>query len=1335
LPFRRPPEPDSAGKTRIVENYGKLPLSFEKNQGQTDKKVGFLSRGGGYTLFLTPDEAVFALRSPSGNDGPDDRQNDALQVSRPEELKRAKGAVIRMKFSGANPAPVISGEERLQGTSNYFIGNDPSKWRTRISKYAKVRYREVYPGIDLVFYGNQRRLEYDFVVSPGSDPSKIRLEFQGVEEVILDENGNLVLRLKDGEVIQHAPVIYQEVDGKRVDVAGGYWIDRKGRVGCRVASWDRQRPLVIDPVLVYSTYLGGNDYDSGHAIAVDGSGNAYVTGHTLSPDFPTVKALYPTYGGGSRDAFIFKLSADGSRAVYSTYLGGNAWECGYDIAVDSSGNAYVTGTTCSPDFPTVNALYPIYGGGYTDVFIAKISDNTALGYIDHFSFSPISFPQTVGTPFQVTISARDVGGGLISSFNDEVSLTSNIGSVSPTSVWLVNGQATASVTLYNQGTVRLNCNGHGAYGYSNFFDVTGGGACQGSIWGNVIDLRDDPVWQAEVKLYDLEGLQIGTSVLTDTAGKFGFTGLACDTYELRVEKNGANKEGIEVPPSSLVIFPDIVLPLNAGTSGTPVILVPGMMGSSNGKYSPYPKLPETLPARNLHIHAPKTTGWEHLKAYLINSGFNAFDCPWDWRMKISKAYKHYLIPKINEALSVSTTGKVHIVAHSMGGLVARAYIQGDKYRNYVDKLVMVGTPNLGSSNPYYIWEGGDPKLVHDLTDSGYSSSINIYSNTIQNLWEETYDKKLWSNLRHKAIREFIQDKGPSLLELMNVEKFLIDGSNDRGATIDGDNTDLKELNTDPDIDRMSPDGAGGTVQVGLFVGNRSESTIEKIEVHGTQPGDDLYKDGRPKWPRNMKLVRGNGDGTVPYASAVWPYTEGWADLVADNSQKSHTELIKDYVEEIFTFLAESVQAQSMKTLTAAAVGADDTTVPTLSFSVTGAVRICVTGPQGNRAGVDPVSGNPLEDIQGSRVIFGVEGGEVGIDGPVAGTYNLIVFGEAQRDFHLDIGYTDDDTTEIRRFRGFCPDTPCTFTISVAPSGTPRITVTLPVEAPTGFKADPYTSGATEYTRLTWNATGEAGVTGYNIYSVAELDPYFARVATVAAGTTSYDSVDQWSSESSTQVMTYAVTAVKSDGSESLFSDLAQNNDRDHDGLTDEEEASLGTNPTNPDTDGDGLKDGDEEAYGTDPLVADTDGDGYSDYEEIQAGSDPLDKNSVPTCTFGFGSVDVTTDPSCPWQAVNLLATCTNPVVIIGPPTYHGTDPGVVRIQNVTTIPSTFASRSGFTRMEPTPRRISPTWPYPLTVIRCPMAASGKQVRSPYQAQVPGPPTPLLTHSLLYRPCS
>jgi hypothetical protein len=371
LAIPKAPEPDRAGKGRIVENYGKLPLSFEKNQGQTDEKVKFLSRGGGYTLFLTQNEAVLALSSPLKDKGLDKHKN-ASKFSRPDKQKMAKGSVIRMKLFEANTSPVISGQDRLQETSSYFTGNDPSKWRTRISKYAKVRYREVYPGIDLVFYGNQRQLEYDFVVSPGSDPSRIRLEFQGAEKLSLDEKGNLVLQLKDGEVIQQAPIIYQEINGKKVNVAGNYWIDGKNRMGCKVASWDRQRPLVIDPVMAYSTYLGGSSTDNGFGIAVDGSGNAYVTGETYSSDFPMVNALYETHGGGY-DAFIFKLSADGSQAVYSTYLGGSGYDGGHAIAVDGSGNAYITGYTDSSDFPTVNALYETYGGGQFDAFIFKLS--------------------------------------------------------------------------------------------------------------------------------------------------------------------------------------------------------------------------------------------------------------------------------------------------------------------------------------------------------------------------------------------------------------------------------------------------------------------------------------------------------------------------------------------------------------------------------------------------------------------------------------------------------------------------------------------------------------------------------------------------------------------------------------------------------------------------------------------------------------------------------------------------------------------------------------------------------------------------------------------------
>ncbi|MCK5544471.1 MAG: carboxypeptidase regulatory-like domain-containing protein [Desulfobulbaceae bacterium] len=884
-----------------------------------------------------------------------------------------------------------------------------------------------------------------------------------------------------------------------------------------------------------------------------------------------------------------------------------------------------------PEGYNFESIFIVSIGWYVESFVdlAEVISLDASMPPDHFSFSIISSPQTADVPFQVTISARNSIGGLVPDFNGEVALASNVGSVSPTSVQLVNGQKTVSATLYNQGTARLNCNGQGTYGESNYFTVSGAGVCQGSIWGNVVDLRDNPVWEAEITLYDLEGNQIGTNVFTNTNGKFSFTGLACDTYELRVEKDGGVKEGIEVTVSGDLcnVVPDITIPLNAGVFGTPVIIVPGMMGSSIGEYSPYPKLPVTWPAPNLHIHWPGYTGWKDLKSYFLTSGFNVFECPWDWRMKISHAYKRYLIPKIKEALSVSTTGKVHIVAHSMGGLVARAYIQGDEYadRNDVDKFVMVGTPNLGSCNPYYIWEGGNPKLIDDITDSRLLSSLNIYSNTIQNLWEETYDKKWWSNLRHKAIRKFVHDECPSLLQLMNTEDFLTDGSNDRGVTTTGnENTDLKDLNTDPDIARMSHDGANGTVQVGLFIGNKPDGTIEKIIVHAPKADADLYEDGRPKWPKDKMLVWGYGDGTVPYASAVWPYIERWAALLAWDSQKSHAMLIKDYVEEIYAFLSGDVLAQLIETATVKGVEAGEEAISVLSFFVTGQVRFCVTDSMGNRSGADPVSGNPLEEIPNSRVIFGVEGGEAGIEGPVGGTYSLTVFGESERDFHIDVGYADADHTEAHDLWGYCSGGQISFQVTVNATADPRITILPPAIKPEGVLADPYPSDALTCTSLSWLESTQEGVTSYNIYSAGDTDPYFAKIATLPYGTTYFETTDLWAGDDAVPIKTYAVTAVKGDGSESFFSERTQNNDRDHDGLTDAEEVEYGSDMNNSDTDGDGLIDGEEFNYGTDPLLADTDGDGFSDYKEIQSGSDPIDENLVPPCPGDFdgdGDVD------------------------------------------------------------------------------------------------------------------
>jgi hypothetical protein len=336
----------------VIAGYGKLPLHFEANQGQTDDQVRFLARGSGYGLFLTPTESVLALHKPEGSP-----------------------AVLRMKLLGANPRPVVKGREELPGKSNYFIGNDPKKWRTNVPQFARVEYEEVYRGVSLAYYGNQGQIEYDFVVNPGADPKRIRLGIEGADAIHVDADGNLVLSLPDGEVVQRAPVVYQEVDGVRTAVDGRFVLTGKQEVRFEVGTYEPDRPLVLDPLLVYSTYLGGSGGETGFGLAADVSGNAYVTGYTYSSDFPMAN---PRQGfGGGEDAFIAKLNPEGSAFVYSSYLGGSGADRGFGIAADASGNAYVTGWTGSIDFPVADAVQAA-SGGIEDVFVAKLNPTGSM---------------------------------------------------------------------------------------------------------------------------------------------------------------------------------------------------------------------------------------------------------------------------------------------------------------------------------------------------------------------------------------------------------------------------------------------------------------------------------------------------------------------------------------------------------------------------------------------------------------------------------------------------------------------------------------------------------------------------------------------------------------------------------------------------------------------------------------------------------------------------------------------------------------------------------------------------------------------------------------------
>jgi hypothetical protein len=433
-----PPMPVGNGSTSVVsgartpatsrkparsENVA-VPLGFERNVGQTDARVDYIAHAGGATIFLTPTAAVFAMQERSAVS---DQQSAGLPSRTPEVRSTNAGVALYMDIVGANPSDRAAGVNPLPGKVNYLQGNDPARWHTDIPTYARVEYPNALPGIDVAYYGGPGGLEYDFTVHPGADPHAIRLRFAGADGVEVSAQGDLLVHTAAGDIIHHAPSLYQEADGRRRPVAGGFVLhpglspQQSTLVSFDVGPYDKSRPLVIDPlVLGYSTFLGGSAKDFGTAIAVDGKGAAYVTGSTGSSDFPTTPGAYDTHepsggfvtklntdgsglvystyipnGGGSgiavdgagyayitgsagldfpatihfgparhSNAFITKLNPTGSDLVYSAVFGGTSTDYGNAIAIDAAGNAYVAGNTISADFPTTpGAFDPTYNGG------------------------------------------------------------------------------------------------------------------------------------------------------------------------------------------------------------------------------------------------------------------------------------------------------------------------------------------------------------------------------------------------------------------------------------------------------------------------------------------------------------------------------------------------------------------------------------------------------------------------------------------------------------------------------------------------------------------------------------------------------------------------------------------------------------------------------------------------------------------------------------------------------------------------------------------------------------------------------------------------------------
>ncbi|MBW7957020.1 MAG: SBBP repeat-containing protein [Deltaproteobacteria bacterium] len=357
---------------RVQESYGKIPLYFIKNDGQVPKKIKFYEKGSGHATFFANDGVYLSLTRAKEERRPDVRRHE----NSPEIIsKEFETESIKLSLLGAHRAPKITAEDEQTGKINYLVGNDKSKWKTGIATYGSILYSEVYKGVDVRYYGNNSKLEYDVIVKPGADPKQVRFRYEGVKGLSVTEDGDLEIALQGGAIHQKRPYIYQDIDGNRVEVEGSFKV-LPAKDGCaygfEVAAYDKSRELVIDPYIVYSTYLGGSSHDRGYDIAVDSEGSVYITGDTISTNFPDSSAT-PWGYGINRDAFVTKLSSSGA-LVYSTYLGGGSYDAGRGIAVDSTGNAYVTGYTNSLGFPVVSPIQSSLKGA-VDFFVTKISPN------------------------------------------------------------------------------------------------------------------------------------------------------------------------------------------------------------------------------------------------------------------------------------------------------------------------------------------------------------------------------------------------------------------------------------------------------------------------------------------------------------------------------------------------------------------------------------------------------------------------------------------------------------------------------------------------------------------------------------------------------------------------------------------------------------------------------------------------------------------------------------------------------------------------------------------------------------------------------------------------
>jgi hypothetical protein len=421
----------AASQAGHVVDYQRLPMTFEANQGQAGSGVQYLSRGQGYTAYFTAGGVVLSLRANTASMSAGSATGNSA-------------ATVQFALVGAARNPAVVGEVPQAGKANYFFGNDQTKWLTNVPTFGRVRYQNVYPGIDLLYYGSHQQLEYDFAVQPGADPRKIQMAIQGAQQIQLSANGELILTIPGGEVHFQVPVIYQESAGQRIPVNGSYVMTDATHVSFQVSEYDASKPLVIDPVLAYSTYVGGSGTGQANGIAVDGNGNVYIAGYTDSASFPVT--TLGTIAANANHIFVAKLNPTGTGLVYADYIGGNGQDYGIALVLDSSNDVFVTGSTSSSNFPTVSAYQSARPGPYTGFLTEVAASGSTLAYSTYLGGN--TFDQPVGVAID---SLSDV---YVAGYTTSLNFPTTTGAYQP-------------AALANQGSL------YGTYGFLTKFNPSG----------------------------------------------------------------------------------------------------------------------------------------------------------------------------------------------------------------------------------------------------------------------------------------------------------------------------------------------------------------------------------------------------------------------------------------------------------------------------------------------------------------------------------------------------------------------------------------------------------------------------------------------------------------------------------------------------------------------------------------------------------------------------------------------------------------------------------------------------------------------------------------------